>query len=264
MLSFISQHYSESLFSQINAEFLGPTGGVLPLGPNGVFVFNTLPFPIIPGFFSNYRYSLSNQGIDLNVACNHASQSPVVISGIPGDTNNLVLQYNGTCDGPGQVDILDPSQPFTVLNSNNTLTFWACKSTSSEADSPSYSIYLRGIGSGYEEIIGNITCNISQIQSAIIPVTFHSLQGYFNVSAADPFSPTTTIFSNITDHSIIALGGLVQEGQGQAGNLLAESVLTFEEKFPNSPVYDQDRYLQLNEAMIQGIMEYLVRHSIRS
>ena len=121
MFSYIFGNSSfESLFTQIGVEILGPIRGVLPTGPRTVGQV-PLPYKTLTSILS-YNYTLENQGIDYEVTCNYTSQSPVIISGIPGDTNsNPVLQYSGTCDGPGEADILNASQPFTVLNSNSTL-----------------------------------------------------------------------------------------------------------------------------------------------
>ena len=253
---------TESFFSQINAEFLGPIRGILPLGSDGVFAFDTVDDDsLVPDPATIYNYTLYNQGIDFNISCNYDSQSPIVVSGTPGDKNTPVLKYNGTCDGPGESNILDASS-FMVLNSGDTLTFWACKSSQSEAEWPSYAIYFRGIGSVYEKAIGNITCSISEIHSAVFPVLYQNTAGYF--SPGDPTPDNSTIFPGLIDQSMISLGGLVEECQGRkAGNLLAESIFTFGIKYNNLSLNDPDpMYPQLYEWMIKGVLEYLVRHSI--
>ena len=56
-----------------------------------------------------------------------------------------------------------------------------------------------------------------------------------------------------------ALGDIVLQVQGEQSNLVAESVFTFGVKsFGLTPYTQNEEYLQLFEAMIQGILEYEV------
>jgi hypothetical protein len=160
-----------------------------------------------------------------------------------------VYQYNGSCDGETQV--LDVEQYITV-NSNNTLTFWACKSAPDGTTQLTYSIYLHGVA-GYESSISNITCTISPIQPTTFPVTYQSVQlGIFNVN--DSIGINTTTFSGFIDRAISGLGDIMWESQDWESNLVAESVFTFGVKDFGQELYVQnEQYLQLFEAMIQGM-----------
>jgi hypothetical protein len=104
-----------------------------------------------PNSFSPYyTYTLHQQGITSNISCSRDSQSPVQV--YPSDQGTVgIVQFNGTCDG--QDDVFN-AKTFTSLNSNNSLTFWACKSPTNAS---SYLLYLRGL-QNYAESIGNITC----------------------------------------------------------------------------------------------------------
>jgi len=161
------------------------------------------------------------------------------------------VQYNGTCDG--QDDVLPNATTFTSLNSNNILTFWACKSPSTNEST--YLLYLRGL-QDYAESIGNITCTAS-IQSAIIPVTYNSYYSVFRSQDVIETSPTT--FSGFIDRAVGELGTLVADAQTQELNLIADSVTALGVRnFGLTADGQQERYLQLYEAMLQGILEYEV------
>ena len=207
----------------------------------------------------SYNYTLKNQGLDVQVNCTYDSQSPINIFPFPGDTTNLLIQYNGTCNGAGETNVLPNNTQYMALNSSNGLAFWACKSPPSQVE-PSYFIYLRGL-QDYATEIGNITCNISPIQPAIFHVTYQSANGYFNMSDRLTRNPTT--FSGFLDQSVAAIGNLVAEGQSQRANLVAESAFTFGVEYVGLPLTGDDPlYPVIYEVMIQGIMEYLVRYSV--
>ena len=166
------------------------------------------------------------------------------------------VQFNGTCDG--QDDVLPNSTTFTSLNSNNSLTFWACKSPSNSSSS-SYLLYLRGL-QNYAESIGNITCTAS-IQPAILPVTYDSDFGIFRSSDVIETSPTT--FSGFIDRVVGELGTLIADAQTQELNQVANSVTALGVRyFGYSADGQQDEYLELYGAMLQGILEYKVSYCV--
>ena len=139
---------------------------------------------------------------------------------------------------------------FTSLNSNNSLTFWACKSPTNP---PSYLLYLRGL-QNYAESIGNITCTAS-IQPAILPVTYNSYFRVFHSHHVIETSPTT--FSGFIDRAVGELGTLIADAQTQEVNLVAESVTALGiRNFGLLADGQQDEYLPLYQAMLQGILEY--------
>ena len=243
---------------------LGPIRGVLPIGPNGVPAFNTLQDSPLSdseemAAMLSYNYTLENQGFISNVSCTYETTSPINITAVaPGERN--VFAYSAPCDGAVDILMAQGVLDYVTINSNNTLTFWACKSAPDGATEPSYVIYLKGVNStsgNYGEWIGNIACNVSPIQPAIFPLTYESIAGTF--SAKDSIATNTTTFSGFIDKAIVGLGDIIWEGQNWESNLVAESVVTFAVKSFNQLPYQQnDQYLQLFEAMIQGILEYQV------
>ena len=252
MLSWITNNSDFLYFSQLDLQFSGPIRGVFPVSRLGYF-----PYRLSGGL--PYNYTLMNQGLTSNINCEYAPRSPINVFGITGDTTNLLMQYNGTCDGVGETDVLPDNTQFVALNSTNTLTFWACKSPPNETE-PSYFIYLSGL-QNYATGIGNITCTISPIQPALFPVTYQSIYDIFSVG--EPGEVDATTFSGFLDQSVATFGNLVAEGQSLQSNLVAESVITYGVKYYGLPQTKQDPvYLQLYESMIQGTMEYLVRYSI--
>ena len=246
------------LSNQGGLHLLGPIRGVLPIGPNGVPAFNTLQDSPLSdseeiAAMLSYNYTLENQGFLSNVSCNYdMAGSGVTINPIPNET--FVYQYNGSCDGATQV--LTNVEQYITVNSNNTLTFWACKSASNGTTQPIYSIYLRGVA-GYESSVGNITCNVSPIQPAIFPVTYQSVLGIFNINDSTAINNTT--FPGFIDRAVSGLGDIIWESQDWESNLVAESVFTLGVKdFGQEPYVQNEQYLRLFEAMIQGILEYQV------
>ena len=197
-----------------------------------------------------YTYTLHQQGITSNVSCSRDSQSPVQV--YPSDQGPVsTIQFNGTCDG--QDDVFPNVKTFTSLNSNNSLTFWACKSPGTNTSS--YLLYLRGL-QNYAESIGNITCTAS-IQSAILPVTYDSYFGFFRSDDIIETSPTT--FSGFIDRAVGELGTLIADAQTQELNLVADSVTALGVRYFGLLADGQQvEYLPLYGAMLQGILEYEV------
>jgi len=93
---------SESLsFSQLGARdglhFLGSIRGLLPIGPNGVPVFDTLkPSPLsnpeINGGIISYNYTLDHQGLAFNVSCRYEPTCNVVVTALVPNSS-VALQY---------------------------------------------------------------------------------------------------------------------------------------------------------------------------
>ena len=200
-----------------------------------------------------YTYTLHQQGIASNISCSRDSQSPVQV--YPSDQGVVgTVQFNGTCDG--QDEVLPNATTFTSLNSNNSLTFWACKSPTNSSSS-SYLLYLRGL-QNYAESVGNITCTAS-IQPAILPVTYISYLGAFQSDDVIETSPTT--FSGFIDRAVGELGILIADAQTQQLNLVADSVTALGVRYFGFPADgQQDKYLPLYGTMLQGILEYKVSH----
>ena len=237
--------------------FIGPIRGVLPLGPNGVASLNTLqpsPFNINAAAMISYNYTLSHQGFTSNITCIYDDKSPIRYTAVPGDP--FLLAYNASCPDLGLASVLTDVVDYPTPNTNNTLTFWACKSVPIDRKEPTYYIYLRG-REQYAPIAGNITCLVSSIQAAIFPVEYQSVPRIF--SSSEP----NAIFSNPTpafiEQVVGGLGEIILESQNIKSNLVAESVVTFGVEYLQlAPYQHNDRYLSLYEEMIKGIIEYEV------
>ena len=228
--------------------------GVLPTGPNGLNGFDTLqPFPLsdpqTKASILSYNYTLDHQGLASNITCVHDQSSPIRFSAVPNNT--LMVAYNATCDGLGLADALMNVVQFVALNTDNTLTFWACKSVPNGEEDLAYYIYLRG-RVNYAETIGNITCTVFP-KPAIFPVTYQSNKQIF--SSKEPIQTSRATFSGFIDSALYALGSIVAEGQGLHSNLVAESIFSSGYQSFGLPPYAQNEgYLRLYEAMIQGIL----------
>jgi hypothetical protein len=239
--------------------FLGPIRGVLPLGPNGVTTLNTLessPLDANAAAMISYNYTLNQQGFASNITCIYDDQSPIRFTAVPENANINILAYNASCPDLGLATALTDVPDYVTLNTNNTLTFWACKSVPTDGKEPTYDVYLRG-RVNYASSIGNITCGVSSIQAAIFPVEYQSVPSIF--SSED----TNTTFANATpvliEYAMRGLGAVISEGQNLKSNSVAESVITFGVKdFQLQPYERNETYLRLYEEMIKGILEYEV------
>lgn len=226
--------------------------GVLPTGPNGLNGFDTLqPFPLsdpqTKASILSYNYTLDHQGLASNITCIYDKSSPIRFQAVINNT--LMVAYNGTCDG--LADVLTDVVQYMTPNIDNTLTFWACKSVPNGEEDLAYYIYLRG-RVNYAESIGNITCTIFS-KPAVFPVTYQSTKE--NFSSKEPIQTSRNTFSGFTDKAVLALGGIVLEGQGMQSNSVAESIIFFGvQSFGLPPYLQNEQYLRLYEAMIQGIL----------
>ena len=244
------------LGSRDGLRFLGPTRGVLPIGPDGVPAFDTLsPSPISnpagAGIIS-YQYALDLQGLSSQIKCEYAPSSPITFD------NPLegLFQAIGVCP-PGQ-EVLPSQTLFLSILSRHTLGFWACGQGDRNPDGlfNSYLLYLRGYKQ-YDHIIGNITCTLSPVQHALFPVVFSKKSGIFTSQNATKLFTRSP--SDLIKQSILGLAAVVPEGQGHTGNSIVESVMTIGTKlFDLPPLSPDPRYLPLFEAMLQGIIEYQV------
>jgi hypothetical protein len=238
---------------------------VVPNGPDGIPAFDTLTyFPLSKSetdpktgvISAPFNYTLELQGLSSNIKCfNDTTESPISFWAVPGGTP-FVYQYNGTC--PSGREIL--TDTFILPNSNNTLGFWACD-TSSPGGSEQYKLYLRG-RVNYEPSIGNITCTVSSIQPAIFAVTYQSRSDSFSTQFKST-AAVTNASSELTQRAITALATVVYNSQSAQSNLLAESVISLGLSSFELPPYNQsETYLQLYAAMFQGMIEYEVCSNI--
>ncbi|RXW15162.1 hypothetical protein EST38_g10692 [Candolleomyces aberdarensis] len=265
-----------SSLNQLGADgglrFLGPIKGVLPLGPDGIPAFNSLQdsFNPITDYETrrqivSYNYTLNHQGFEANVSCVFDKTSPIEYHAIGGTNSTLVISSNGTCDATaGLQNVLEDVLTYPTLNTDNTLTYWACKQIPQPGSlDPTYFVYLRGRRS-YEKSIGNITCRISPMRAQDYVVVYQSLQGYFvsqAITSASHSSPRRT-FDRFVEWGLVGLGNVVWEAQNWSGNIFAEAVFSSAAKNLNLSTFEQhSEYLKLYEAMIEGVLEYQATYS---
>jgi hypothetical protein len=197
---------------------------------------------------SSHNYTLELQGVSSNVTCAYEAQSPIkYYASIPG-----LWQYNGTCP-PGQ-DFLPPSSYF-VMQSNRTFVWWACQTAQSGI---SYTVYLRG-AKDFRDVIGNISCTIFPIQPAVFSVNYTGQLGAFSILEQISVSPDTS--TDLVSSAVIGLGIAILAAQGGANvNLIVDSILKFGAgSLGLSPSSQNEKYLRIFEALIQGILDYEVR-----
>jgi hypothetical protein len=259
-VSLLPNNSQTRAFTQLGANdgmhFLGPIRGLLPLGPNGVASLNTLqrsPFDSNATAMISYNYTLDHQGLASKITCVYDDQSPIKFGAVPGNTN--VVAYNASCSDLGQANVLTDVPDYVTLDTNNTLTFWACKSIPADGIEPIYYIYLRG--RQHYASIADITCRVFSTQPAIFPVKYQSAPSIFSSSGPKATFATTT--PGLMELALGGLGAVIWEGQNIKSNLVAESVITFGVKdFQLQPYEQNEKYLRLYEAMIKGIIEYEV------
>ena len=234
--------------------FLGPSRGILPIGPNGIPDLGALePSPLSDAennaAIHSYNYTFDHQGLTSNINCIYAPQSPIRFLPVPDDTSGVWV--NGSCNGIGLTDVV---QYYWTPDTNGTLAFWACKSTPTGKQYPAYYIYLSG-RADYATTIGNITCTISPIQPAVFPVTYQSSRGVFTTEEQITASAPAENFSNLIEYAIWGFQGLLQHAQTVSINLVAALVQDLGvQTFKLPPGEPNDQYLPLYAAMIQGIL----------
>ena len=260
--SFISNNSESLVLGELGANsslrFLGPTRGVIPIGPNGIPGLGALqPSPLSDAgkntAILSYNYTLYHQGLTSNITCIYDTQSPITFSAVPNNT--VLVAANGSCNEIGLADVTNVLG-YSTSDTNYTLTFWACKSLPTGQQDPAYYIYLRGRGF-YEELVGNISCTVSPIQPAVFPVTYHSSTRIFSTQERITTSIPAKTFSDSIEYAIFTLGNVVRQSQTESDNLVVASVrvLGIQGLAPASSAYEQRQYyLLLYEKMIQGIL----------
>ena len=234
--------------------FLGPTRGVLPIGPNGIPGLGSLkPSPLSDAennaAIHSYNYTFDQQGLTSNTSCIYAPQSPIIFSPVSNDTS--AVWVNGSCNEIGLTDVVTY---YSTPDTNGTLALWACESIPTGEQYPAYYIYLRG-RAVYARAIGNISCTLFPIQPAVFPVTYQSSTGVFSTEERITASAPTENFSYLIKYALLVLRGVLQQAQTISVNLVASLVhdlgVQALELLPTKP---DEQYLPLYEAMLQGIL----------
>ena len=203
----------------------------------------------------SYDYTLNHQGLTSNVSCSYAPTRPFYFVALSAPL--LAVAYNVSCTHLGKTDALIGLYGVNSAWSNNTLAYWACQD---EIPTASYTIYLSGLGlsSGYyANTVGNITCVINPIQTAIYSVMYRSTEDVFSTTEAK--APSRITFSTLINYALGGLATVVPDSQNYENNLFAETILNLGIKSFGLPADLQPpQYLRLYEQMIQGIIEYEV------
>ena len=260
---------SESLIlgrlgANYSLRFLGPPGGVLPMGPKGIHGLGTLPAPPLISTLHpsplldadtnaailSYNYTIQHQGLATDISCSYDILSPITFSPAP---NNMVTPQ-ASCEAIRQIECLSRENLVSTTDTDQTLTFWACKSILLAEKGPAYYIYLRGRGKTYEKSIGNITCIVFPAQPALFPVMYQSSTRFFSTQERITTSPPAIAFSLFIEQAISILGIEVQRAQTAGVNLLAESAKVLGIQAGFGPYEKNEKYLPLYGAMIQGIL----------
>ena len=204
----------------------------------------------------SYDYTLNQQGLKSNVSCNYTETFPFrAVSLDAGNPAILAIDYNVSCTDQGETDALTNVPAFRSAWSNNTLVYWACQD---EIPTASYTIYLAGL-TDYKKTVGNITCVINPIQSAIYSMKYRSTEDIFSATEANASSPIT--FSTLINNALVGLGALISDSQNYESNLFAETILDsgLRALGPSAdPELQSPQYLSMYEQMIQGVIEYEV------
>ncbi|RXW11764.1 hypothetical protein EST38_g14091 [Candolleomyces aberdarensis] len=247
--------------------FLGSPKGVLPIGPNGIPVFDTLLTGSNPSVddaihrrMVSYNYTLIQQGLESRVTCSYKNSSPIKYRNISNINRTRIISAFGTCDpGAGLEDILEDVPKYITLDTPNTLTSWVCKQTPQPGSQDStYFLYLHG-RFNYATSIGNITCQISPLRARDYSVEYLSLPQYFISEAiiSDTAQPTT--FYRYIEGVLIGLENIIWESQSRSANVVAEAVFSLGAKNLNLSTPEQHpKYLSLFEKIIEGMLEYEV------
>ncbi|KDQ53327.1 hypothetical protein JAAARDRAFT_39389 [Jaapia argillacea MUCL 33604] len=260
ILSSVADSNNTVTFNQLGGiRFSGPVRGVLPIGPDGIAVLDSLsPSPLTDGTIKtalSYEYALSLQGLASNVSCIYDTETPIAF--VSSATYPGVQGVSGTCP-PGQDVLLGAQYPSFLGTSNNFLGFYACNSSSTNSGA-SYNLYFRGEGN-YNGTIGNTTCQVSSAHHAVYDVQFVSQTGLF-ASRGSNSPPPNGNNKIVIDSAVRAMGELVWNAQWLEFNSVAESIITFGVKDFGVERYAKDeKNLRLLEDMIQGVLEYEVTY----
>ena len=225
---------------------------MLPNGPNGIPVFNTLSNSSFSSWLSvasslsglSHNYTLELQGVSNNVTCAYTPYANVTFFGIYDWT------VSGICQQPTETFLNPPV--YAVSPSNHTLGFWACRRSTT---GQSYDLFLRGTNH-YESNIGNVTCTISSTQ-VVVSLTYSSHLGAFTTQEHTP----TSLKNNTKpmDTAVQGVGDVLWKAQSRETNLVGDMIVGLAGGFLKLPTHAEDaRYLRLFEAVIQGILDYEV------
>lgn len=201
----------------------------------------------------SYNYTLDLQGIYSNVTCAYDTRSPIVYALAPSG----FWEYYARC--PRGQTVLE-NATYLVPPSKSSLGFWACKALESR---DSYTLYLRG-SKNYTHGIGNITCTLAPFQPAVHSLQYTAKSNIFNFTSPKPIAIAPGTSTELLKRTVMGLGSHFVEAQTMASNLVAETVISLGvESFGLMPYVQNETYLRLYEALIEGILDYEVIYFIQ-
>ena len=106
-----------------------------------------------------------------------------------------------------------------------------------------------------------MTCTASPVQHSLFNVTYNSQANLFVTQGIA--GATSNSSTPLLDRSVSAIPNAISEAQNLVANLVAESAITYAiEQLHTRPYVQNDYYLRLYEALIEGILEYEVNLQI--
>ena len=237
----------------------------MPSGPNGVFsssalkdANDTVVEVIDKSGVLAYNYTLLQQGLFSNISCEYTTESPIGFTST--EASDIALLTTGNCSSVGASEIAN-TENLTVapeVNAKDRLEYWACQSASKDAQNPSYLLYFRGYDN-YSKTIGNVTCSVSPLQTAVFPLDFRSSTDAFSVQVGSPINATAFSSALFIDDLLFSLANIISSAQNFESNLLADIVVESGVKYGSLSGTTQDPdYLNILREMIQGVLEYEV------
>ena len=241
--------------------FAGQVRGVLPGGPDGVFSLSigqnsSVADVVAESDVMSYNYTLLQQGLNSQVSCQYANDSPIGFRSFEG--SDVISRSTGNCSSVGAIDFADdPDLTSAVeVNAANLLAYWACQAKPQNGQPPSYLLYFQG-QTNYSSTIGNITCTVSPLQPATFPVEFESVAGSFFVG--QQIDSTNFSSTEFPEDLLFAIGDIISSAQNFQSNLLADIVIESGVKYHELSSTARDpAYPDLFASLIQGIMDYEV------
>jgi hypothetical protein len=172
------------------------------------------------------------------------------------------MEINGTCDSnKGLRPALRNLVSYSILNTDLTLTYWACASDqSSEAgrsNAATYFLYFGGGGMGM-----NITCTIANFRSRDYTITYSKSSGYFTVANLTESPESRSTAESFLDRLALAVGAMVSATQPRSTHPIVSYLFS-----TTTPLLDltseerKSKILELYGAMVQGILEQYVSNS---
>ncbi|KAJ2922201.1 hypothetical protein H1R20_g14884, partial [Candolleomyces eurysporus] len=244
--------------------FLGPSRGVLPMGPGAPGGYNR-PNHLVNASTVNFtearirsfNYTLQQQGLYSNTSCKYSESSPITFAKAQPEDRTIIIDGTGACDALNLTDVFGQSN-ISIPLSSGTLAPWGCEPSRSEASDLSPVVYLRqrlDRNNGTYDL--NITCT-SPIRVGLVNATFESSSTLFRTDSAIRPSTDTTEMERVL-LSIITWASLesILAVQNQGSNMLLDIVLEAGVMGSGLAVMERnDQYLRLYEAMLDSIFEY--------